>query len=1068
MRHIIITTGLAALLACSVQAQFSAGKLAVLRAGDNGTNQNNTSSPSDLGGAHQAPTFIDEFDPIIPINISTTNMGANGPLFSVAIPTNDPMSGPPAAMWFNGHAGTEGYLSRSEDASVVLFSGYGGNIEAQQGTPSDLNIPRGICVIDVSGNNHIAFEGTTWYGLGSGAQTNPRGVTSDDGTNNFWGSGSLDGTEWYNPIEEAPPVTIENLGSSRQVKIINGTFYVSLQESDGNGLYPQGIYNLITFDGSFPAALPEGGAFFLNLVIPASSIYANVDGFDINPKRNVAYLADDSYGIVKYAEINGTWQLQCVFAFTNHFDTSPPSFGTYPIGYSGAFGLVVDWSQTNPVLFATTTEELGSFINSNRLIRLVDNYSFTDGQAHDVSSNIITLATAWSTNVVFRGLAWAPNRAPVITTNPASQSVVLGTPVSFTVGVTPDLTNTTYEWFVNGLQDPTMTNSTYSVAAALLNGNYQVIVSNSYGSATSLVATLTVTASAVAPVLTSPVPPLNLSNAVYDPITIPVTASGTTPLSYSWYFANGSAIINLSDGGDYYGTATGTLGINISSSADAGSYYVVINNSAGTPSSNLVATLTVVTPLPNIFSQPIDTTVASNGITSLSVAAYPLGNNCSYQWYQGGLPMSDIGGHWTGCQGPTLTDLDAQANDSTNYFVVVSDAGGSVTSVVVTITVAAPAPFSVLPYTALGQVYKQNFDTMPDPGTVFVNNSTTTPTAPLPVTIGNVTYDVSNPFDFAAPLSNSVVSIGTNHYGFGGLNEPAMAGWYSSDLGNEQIQATSGNSTTGLIVSFGCLLTNGQTLGGFPYNPLYPTNNRALGMICSPATSTLDTAGTTADAVFALRIENLTGQTLTNFNLSYASELWRNTSIGSPVATGSILTNFYYVDPLGTNATPTNNVTGFLTNLTFSTNIGTTASLTQINATNAPIAITNMAFVNVPLATPCPQGGILWLVWEESICVSKGQGLGIDNLVFSSGLPTLAITPGQPNLSYSTNAPSGAGMVTLSWPQMFTSAVLVSSTNLLANPASWQPVGVTPTVWQGINYVTLPVSGTEVYFTLQN
>jgi len=59
-------------------------------------------------------------------------------------------------------------------------------------------------------------------------------------------------------------------------------------------------------------------------------------------------------------------------------------------------------------------------------------------------------------------------------------------------------------------------------------------------------------------------------------------------------------------------------------------------------------------------------------------------------------------------------------------------------------------------------------------------------------------------------------------------------------------------------------------------------------------------------------------------------------------------------------------------------------------------------------------------------------------------------------------------MVTLSWPQMFTTAVLVSSTNLLANPASWQPVGVTPAVWQGINYVTLPISGTQVYFTLQN
>src|SRR5580658_8651472 len=128
MKHLILTTGLAALLACSVQAQFTAGKLAVLRAGDNGTNQNSTSSPSDLGGAHQSPTFIDEFDPSTPINISTNNMGTNGPIFSVAIPTNDP-----GAMWFNGHAGSEGYLSQSGDGGTVAFSGYGGDILAQSG-----------------------------------------------------------------------------------------------------------------------------------------------------------------------------------------------------------------------------------------------------------------------------------------------------------------------------------------------------------------------------------------------------------------------------------------------------------------------------------------------------------------------------------------------------------------------------------------------------------------------------------------------------------------------------------------------------------------------------------------------------------------------------------------------------------------------------------------------------------------------------------------------------------------------------------------------------------------------
>jgi hypothetical protein len=1040
IRKITLLLGMAGFMTATAQAQFTAGYLAVLRAGDNGPSQTNQASASSLGGAHQAPTFIDEFDPSNSITISTTNTGTNGPIFSVAIPTNDP-----GALWFNGHAGTEGYLSSSGDGGTVSFSGYGGDILAQPGTPSDLDIPRGICVIDVNGSNYIAFEGSTWYGLGAGAQTNPRGVVSDDGTNNFFGSGSEDGTEWFNPSEENPPQTVQNLNSSRQVKIINGVFYTSLQQGDGGGQYPQGIYNLQSFDGGFPVDLPEGDAFYLNLVIPASAQYPNADGFDINPQGNIAYIADDNRGIEKYVENNGNWQVACAFAFTNQFDLAPPSLSNYPVGYSGAFGLVVDWSGANPVVYATTTEELGSFINSNRLIRLNDNYNYTDGQVHDVSADIVTLATAWSTNVVFRGLAWAPDRRPQITSNPASQSVVTGTSVNFTVVTTANLANS-YEWLINGVQDPSQTTPSYNVPSASADGTYQVIVSNSFGAVTSTVATLTVTSGSTAPVLTSPVPALNLTNAVYDTVTLPVTASGTTPLSYAWY--QGANL--LSDGGDFTGTATGTLTIKASSTSDSGSYSVVINNTTGTPSSNLVATVAIITPLPIIYIQPVDTDVASNGIAVLSVSAYPQGLGVSFQWYQGGVAMSDVGGHWSGSHTSTLTDLNAQGNDTTNYYVVVTAPGGTVTSAVVSLTVETPAPYSVLPYTALGQVYTQDFDTLPDPGTASVNNSTTSPTAPVPATIpasgpDAVTYDVSNPFDFAAPIN-------VNNSGFGGLNLPAMAGWFSSDLGNEQIQATSGNTTTGLIVSFGCLLPSSAP----NYNPLYPTNNRALGMICSPATSLLDANTEPADAIFALRVENLSGQTLSNLNLSYASELWRNsTGTASPLNYQQFVTNWYYVDPLGTNATPTNNWTGGLTNITFATNLGgVTAAVGQIYGTNAPIAITNMAFVNVPLATPWPQGGILWLVWEMTETVSKGQAFGIDNLVFTSGPPTSSLSIQQDGAS-----------VALIWPNMFNNT-LQYNTNI-ANSNGWQTLTPqTATVSNGMNIDTVLISGTQEYFRL--
>ena len=515
-------------------------------------------------------------------------------------------------------------------------------------------------------------------------------------------------------------------------------------------------------------------------------------------------------------------------------------------------------------------------------------------------------------------------------------------------------------------------------------------------------------------------------------------------MSYHWF--QGSTA--LSDGGDFAGTSTSTLTINATSTSDSGNYYVVVGNSKGNSPSTLVATVTVVTPNPVIFDEPLNAVAAFDGVGTFNVSAYPL--NVSYQWYQGTKALSD-GGQWSGTHSATLVDKDAQQADEGNYSVVVSYNGISVTSSVVTLTVENPAPYSALPYTSLGAVYTQNFDSLPDPGTTSVNNGTVQFPTPTTATIGGTNYNVSNPFDFAAPLAVS------GDAGFGGLNLPNMVGWYSSDLGNEQIQATSGDNTTGLIVSFGC--TNAQNT----VNPLYPTNNRALGMLSSPATAYGPPgggggAGYPTDGIFALRIRNLSGQTLNSINLSYVSELWRNTTASN------IMTNWFYVDQAGTNTTPTNNWTGGLTNLMFSTNIGgitpagVKPSVTKVYGTNAPIATTNMAFVNVPLGTSWPEGGILWIVWEEQTALSGAQGIGIDNLVFSSGPPSLGIT--------TTNV-SGVPSVAITWPQMFTSYTL--QYNSTAKSTGWQNVtGGTMTVAEGMNILTLPAGSTQQYYRLYN
>jgi hypothetical protein len=165
------------------------------------------------------------------------------------------------------------------------------------------------------------------------------------------------------------------------------------------------------------------------------------------------------------------------------------------------------------------------------------------------------------------------------------------------------------------------------------------------------------------------------------------------------------------------------------------------------------------------------------------------------------------------------------------------------------------------------------------------------------------------------------------------------------------------------------------------------------------------------------------------------------------------MTNWYYVDPSGTNTTPTNNWTGGLASLTFATTSGT------VYGTNQPVKTNNMSFVNVPLAVSWPEGGILWIVWEEPTALSKAQGIGIDNLVFCSGGPSLSIQE--------TNV-SGTNSVAVSWPQMFTAYTLQNNTSSIANRAGWQNVTQTPTVSEGMNIVTLPVAGTQQFFQLSS
>lgn len=173
---------------------------------------------------------------------------------------------------------------------------------------------------------------------------------------------------------------------------------------------------------------------------------------------------------------------------------------------------------------------------------------------------------------------------PTIGTQPASLSVAVGAAASFSVtasGTAP----LTYQWRKGGSAISGATSASYSIAAVASTdaGSFDVVVSNSAGSATSSVATLTVTGvAATAPSITTQ--PLSQTANVGGAVSFTVAATGTSPLSYQW----------RKDGTAISGATGASYTIASVASGDAGSYSVLVSNSAGSVTSSS-ASLTVQT-----------------------------------------------------------------------------------------------------------------------------------------------------------------------------------------------------------------------------------------------------------------------------------------------------------------------------------------------------------------------------------------------------------------------------------------------------------------------------------------
>ncbi|HLX71487.1 MAG TPA: immunoglobulin domain-containing protein, partial [Verrucomicrobiae bacterium] len=274
---------------------------------------------------------------------------------------------------------------------------------------------------------------------------------------------------------------------------------------------------------------------------------------------------------------------------------------------------------------------------------------------------------------------------PQIVQQPMSRTNNAGTTATFSVAATSP-TPLSYLWKKNGVAMSDGGNISGSATSTLMIGSvsnadvasYSVCVSNLAGAVLSSNATLTVIDP---PVIVSQ--PMSVTNNATTTATFAVTVDGTEPFGYQWY-KNGTN--QLVDGGNISGSLSNILTLTNVLAADRGQYSVVVTNPAGVVvSSN--ATLSVVDPW--IVTQPANTTQPLGGTATFSVSA--LGTTpLTYLWQQNGVGIP-------GATNSSYTISVIRDSDAGPYNVIVSSAGGSVTSSNATLTVTHPPVFVTQP-----------------------------------------------------------------------------------------------------------------------------------------------------------------------------------------------------------------------------------------------------------------------------------------------------------------------------------------------------------------------------------
>ena len=355
-----------------------------------------------------------------------------------------------------------------------------------------------------------------------------------------------------------------------------------------------------------------------------------------------------------------------------------PSNGTFCSGATVTFTAAASGSPAPTVQWQVSTDGGTTYNNISGATSATLSFTASSSQNNDKYRAVFTNTSGSATTTAG---TITVNTAASITSNPSTQTLCAGTPVSFTAAAsgTPA---PTIQWQQSTDGGATFNNISGATSATLSftslasqNGNqYRAVFTNTCGSATSTAATLNVNS---APVISTN--PLTNSFCPGTSTTFTAAASGFPAPTVQWQLST--------DGGTTYnnisGATSNTLTFTNTGAENGYKYRAVYTNTCGSATTT-AATLNM-NAVPVVTTNPLTQTICSG--TSVSFTAAASGTPApTVQWQlstDGGATFNNI----AGATAATLTFTTATSQNGNQYRAVFTNLCNTATTTAATLNI---------------------------------------------------------------------------------------------------------------------------------------------------------------------------------------------------------------------------------------------------------------------------------------------------------------------------------------------------------------------------------------------